>query len=109
MTDTLPTSSSVTPQTRMTPEQLGSWEENGFHVARGLFSRTEVADVASRFDALAERAEGIEGHWEPDLASDDILRHYPRVMQPHDFDPASRDLFLDPRVRAVLQQLLGED
>ncbi len=93
----------------LTPDELGGWEENGYHVARGLFSRSEVERIARRFDALAERGTPIEGHWEPDLDSDDILRRYPRVMQPHDIDSASLELFLDPRVRGVLQQLLGED
>ena len=93
----------------LTPDELAGWEQDGYHVARGLFSRSEVARVAGQFDALAQRGAPIEGHWEPDLDSDDILRRYPRVMQPHDFDSASLELFLDPRVRAVLQQLLGED
>jgi phytanoyl-CoA hydroxylase len=98
-----------TPAASLSPGDLAAWEENGFHVARGLFARSEVTPIADRFNALAERAVPIEGHWEPDLDSTDILRRYPRVMQPHDFDPDSLQLLLDPRVRSVLQQLLGED
>lgn len=93
----------------LTSIELEGWERDGFLVVRGLFAAAEVASIAESFNALAARAVPIEGHWEPDLDSPDILRRYPRVMQPHDFDPISFDLFLDARVRTVLQQLLDED
>lgn len=95
--------------TDLTPDELGDWHRDGFHVARGLFGGDEVAAIKARFDGLAATGEPIEGHWAPDLETEDILGRYPRVMQPHEFDPASKDLLLDPRVRAVLQQLMGED
>ena len=90
-------------------QQLTTWQADGFHVERSLLSRSEVDQVAERFNALAERGEPVEGHWEPDPAGTDVLARYPRVMQPHEFDPASFQLFLDRRVESVLQQLLGED
>ena len=93
----------------LSAEELSAWDANGFHVARGLFGSDEVRPVADRFDALARRGQPIQDHWEPSLDSPDILGRYPRVMQPHEFDPDSMALFLDPRVRRVLQQLLGED
>lgn len=113
MSHTIPAPSApaltVDEPTQLSREQLSEWERDGYHVARGLFDLAEVRQVAGRFDAMAERGVPIENHWQPDLDSSDILRRYPRVMQPHDFDPESFDLFLDPRVRTVLQQLLGED
>lgn len=95
--------------TALTPDELGDWHRDGFHVARGLFGGAEVAAVKDRFDGLAATGKPIDGHWSPDPDTDDILGRYPRVMQPHEFDGASKDLLLDPRVRAVLQQLMGED
>ncbi|MBM7798989.1 hypothetical protein JOE57_001910 [Microlunatus panaciterrae] len=95
--------------TALTEAELAGWERDGYHVVRGLFGPTEVRACAERFDALAAAAEPIPGHWQPSLDSSDVLGRFPRVMHPHEFDPASMDLLLDPRVRAVLQQLMGED
>jgi phytanoyl-CoA hydroxylase len=106
MTSTLPHDTAAR---TLSTTDLAGWNDDGYHVARGLFSRAEVEPIAERFNAIAERGTPIEGHWEPNPDTSDILGRYPRVMQPHDFDPASFELFLDPRVRAVLQQLLGED
>jgi len=94
---------------RLDEAQLGAWKADGFHVERGLFARSEVKRIAQRFNALAARGEAIDGHWEPDPSGADVLSRYPRVMQPHEFDRASFDLFLDPRVHAVLLQLFGEE
>jgi phytanoyl-CoA hydroxylase len=93
----------------LTPAELEAWQRDGYHVARGLFSADEVGAVAARFDALGERAEPVADHWVPDPAATDILGRYPRVMHPHELDPANMDLFLDPRVHTVLRTLMGED
>ncbi len=93
----------------LSDKELSSWAKDGFHVARGLFSAAEVGAVARRFDALAEAGEPIEDHWQPVPDTDDILGRYPRVMHPHELDPAHMDLFLEPRVHGILQQLMGED
>ncbi len=90
-------------------DQTSAWQRDGFHVARGLFGSDEVAAIKERFDGLAERGEPIPGHWELDPDGTDVLARYPRIMHPHDVDPASLDVLLDPRVRAVLAQLMGED
>jgi phytanoyl-CoA hydroxylase len=93
----------------LSTEELDAWSTDGFHVARGLFSAAEVSAVADRFDTLAATGEPIENHWQPVPGADDILGRYPRVMHPHELDPANMDLFLDPRVHGVVQQLMGED
>lgn len=94
---------------RLSSAELGAWLRDGFHVERRLFSSAEVAAIAQRFDALAERAEPIPEHWAPDLETEDILGRYPRVMHPHELDPDNRDLFLDPRVQVLLRDLMGEE
>ena len=93
----------------LTQQQVADWDAKGFHVARGLFSAAEVAAVRDRFDELGRAGQPIEGHWTPRADVDDILARYPRVMNPHEIDPANMELFLDPRVRAILQELMAED
>jgi len=95
------------PELLSAPE-LDAWSADGFHVTRGLFDAQEMAAVRERFDRLAHVGEPIEGHWQP-TGGEDVLSRYPRVMHPHEFDPASRDLLLEPRVHAILRQLMGED
>ncbi|HYP46432.1 MAG TPA: phytanoyl-CoA dioxygenase family protein [Propionibacteriaceae bacterium] len=94
---------------RLNRHELAGWHADGYHIARGLFEPAEVQEAAARFDALASEGTPIPGHWEPNPTGTDVLDRYPRVMQPHEFDPGSQRLFLDPRVRAVLQELLDED
>lgn len=108
MTNAIEAATALT-STALTSTELADWQRDGFHVARGMVTHDEVESIRTRFDALAERGEPIPGHWEPAPEAQDVLGRYPRVMQPHEFDPASKDLLLDPRVRSVLQQLLGED
>ena len=102
-------SASTAISSTLTQQELADWDANGFHVAQGLFSRQEVAAVRDRFDELARSGTPIEGHWTPRADVDDILGRYPRVMHPHEIDPANMELFLDPRVHAILQELMAED
>ena len=102
MTDLLPAVAVAAPD-------LTAWQRDGYHVARALFSAGEVADIRRRFDDIAAAGVAIPGHWEPEPDASDVLGRYPRVMHPHEFDPGSLDLLLDPRVHAILRLLMGED
>ncbi|MGV9455543.1 phytanoyl-CoA dioxygenase family protein [Streptomyces sp. NPDC003635] len=87
---------------------LRRFRADGFMVARGLFRYAEIDRLCARFTAL--RAAGpVPGHFEPRPADGDPLREYPRVMQPHEIDELSREMLLDTRLRAVLEELLGEE
>lgn len=92
----------------LTDDELAAYRRDGFHVARGLFGPDEVARCRERFDALARRGEPIPGHWAPNPGGDPLAR-YPRVMHPHMFDTDSRSRLLDPRVHAMLRELLDDD
>jgi phytanoyl-CoA hydroxylase len=112
---TMPTATAAT--TRHAPERLSShqlagWHEDGFLIVRGLFDADAVAGIRAHFDAIAQKAEPIPGHWEPDparVATGDPLARYPRVMHPHRFDRLSMHTMLDPRVRNVLEVIFGEE
>lgn len=89
------------------------FEEDGFTVVRGLFGYDEIAALRDAFTAL-HAAGPVPGHFEPrpsgqDGRPADPLAAYPRVMQPHEFHEPSLDVLLDPRLRTVLESLLGEE
>jgi len=91
---------------------LREFEEKGFTVVRGLFTPAEIDELCTEFTAL--RAAGpVPGHFEPrtprDGAPADPLHAYPRVMHPHRISARSRRLLLEPRLRDVLEVLLGEE
>ncbi len=96
----------------MTATDIGAglrrFREDGFMVARGLFGYDEIDRLCGRFAAL--HAGGpVPGHFEPRASDGDPLRAYPRVMHPHEIDELSLRLLLDPRLREVLERLLGEE
>ncbi|WSQ07278.1 phytanoyl-CoA dioxygenase family protein [Streptomyces sp. NBC_01231] len=81
--------------------------EDGFTVVRGLFGYDEIDRLCAEFAAL-HAAGPVPGHFEPHDSADP-LRRYPRVMQPHEINGLARSVLLDPRLRAVLEVLLGEE
>ncbi|MET7698195.1 phytanoyl-CoA dioxygenase family protein [Streptomyces sp. NPDC005485] len=91
---------------------LRDFEEQGFAVVRGLFTPAEIDELCAEFTAL--RAAGpVPGHFEPrttgEGSSTDPLHAFPRVMHPHRISALSRRLLLEPRLRDVLEALLGEE
>ena len=96
---------------RLTPEQMRTWDEQGFLIVPGLFSQSRVEAIRQGFDEMAQRGEAIPGHWQPDPDVDDAnpLKRYPRVMHPHRIDELSRQSMLDPGVRDVLRDLLADE
>jgi hypothetical protein len=99
----------VTDNGAILPEaQRQRFEEDGFTVARGLFGPDEIERLCAAFTAL-HAAGPLPGRFEPRQADPDPLRRYPRVMQPHEFEPVAREFLLDARLRAVLEVLFGEE
>jgi len=100
---------------RLSAAALAAYHADGYHIARGLWSADEVAACRDAFESIAQRGEPVafphdpgKLAWEPDTASVDPLRRYPRIMHPHFFLPRAMDMMLDRRIEAVLGQLLGE-
>jgi phytanoyl-CoA hydroxylase len=91
----------------MTATDIGAFEEDGFTVARGLFSYDEIDRLCAQFTAL-HAAGPVPGHFAP-RASDDPLLAYPRVLHPHEINGLALRFLLDPRLRDILETLFGEE
>src|SRR5207244_2198023 len=91
---------------------------SGFHVARGLFSPEEVAELRGAF--MAVNADGAvpglseivggRGEYTPD----DPLAFYPRMMQPHyhpelPVGPLAKRYMLDPRLHPYLSAFFEDE
>ncbi len=86
---------------------------DGYVVAPGLFSPTEVEEVRTLFGKMHE--EGVPGFYERTKVHDgvdnpdDPLYQYPRVMMPHRFNARAKHFMLHPGVVKLLRQFFGQD
>ncbi|ONK15361.1 phytanoyl-CoA dioxygenase family protein [Streptomyces sp. MP131-18] len=93
-------------------DYVGQFQDEGFLVVRGLFGAAEIEDLRAEFMAL--HAGGpIPGHFEPrgreDEGPADPLHSFPRVMHPHRINELALRYLLEPRLRGILENLLGEE
>ncbi|GAA4091840.1 phytanoyl-CoA dioxygenase family protein [Nonomuraea soli] len=92
--------------------RTSDFHQRGYLVLPGLLSAHEVAGIRDEFMRL--HADGpIPGHFSPTVGAEgeayDVLREYPRVMHPHQVNELTMRYLLDPRIAAVLRELLGEE
>ncbi|GAA1726638.1 phytanoyl-CoA dioxygenase family protein [Isoptericola hypogeus] len=95
----------------LTREAVTAFDDQGFHIQRGLISRAEAESLAEEFMQIASGGP-IPGHFEPrssDPGAADPLHTYPRIMHPHLVHRRSMDYLLDIRITDVVAQLLGEE
>lgn len=94
----------------LSEKETAAFHRDGFHIARGLFSRAEVDAFLDHFMAMHSRGE-LKNYPKYDTAeaARDPLKKFPRVMHPHRWDERSVQWLLDARVADVLRQLLGEE
>jgi phytanoyl-CoA hydroxylase len=92
----------------VTDEHLASWNEEGFVLARGLFSRSEADGYRDHYMEL--RAKGsYPGDFEGvDPSSNDPLKKYPRMIHMHRWDEVSLRWMIDSRLDEVMTGLTGE-
>ncbi|MBO9308806.1 MAG: phytanoyl-CoA dioxygenase family protein [Chloroflexi bacterium] len=84
------------------------YDQNGYVVARGLFSAEEAAFYRDYFTRLREAGTYPGDELGVVLRdSDDPLKRYPRMIHMHRWDAVSRAWLLDPRLRDALTLLLG--
>ena len=99
----------------LTPTEHAAYERDGYHIARGMFAPAAVTEMAEAFTALASGGPvpGLSS-LPPALTPGDPLAAWPRMLHPH----AHPELpthgvcmrwYLDPRIGAILRQLLGEE
>jgi len=97
------------------PGVIAQYREEGYAVARGFFSKREVADLATAFDrhwreGMAHRASFRHGNLfyrqGKDLRLGKILR---LVQWPAYVDPVLEGVRRDPRWLALLEPLIGRD
>lgn len=85
-----------------------SYENDGYFLAKDLFSREEAESLCDHYMALhADGGRFCEGGVDP--LSNDPLRRFPRMMQPHRGDGRSLDYMIDPRIRAIFHELIERD
>ncbi|ARQ71492.1 phytanoyl-CoA dioxygenase family protein [Streptomyces marincola] len=93
-------------------EYVRRFAEQGYLVVPGLFGAAEIGRLREEFMAL-HAAGPVPGHFEPRRAGDgeeeDPLHRYPRVMHPHRINELALRYLLEPRLRGILERLLGEE
>jgi phytanoyl-CoA hydroxylase len=91
--------------------EMEAYGRDGYVVARRLFPESEVAALRDHFMHLRENgvypgdSAGVP-LGDPDA---DPLKRYPRMIHMHRWDETSLRWMIDPRVRAALHQLCGQD
>ncbi len=84
---------------------------DGYHVARGLLSAAEIAEILDHFMAL-HAAGPIPRYFNPvPLAESggDILKAYPRMMHPHRWSALARRYMIHPKIMGLLEAIFGEE
>ena len=97
--------------TSLDSDLIRCYEEHGYTVVPGLFSRTETDRLRAHFDAMrrSRLAAGTLRVGDNITDTDDPLAAYPRIMQPHRQDSVSREWLLDARLGSWLNALTGRD
>jgi len=92
-----------------------AFHRDGYFIARGLFSPTEVEDVNALFKkmhadggvpGLYEVGELNPGDTRTTTSEPDPLAVWPRVMHPHRFDAKARAYLLHPKIRVYLEKFM---
>ncbi|MEZ0326191.1 MAG: phytanoyl-CoA dioxygenase family protein [Fimbriimonas sp.] len=93
----------------VSPSAVKHFAENGYAIARGLFSGEEVSFLKKYFTDMVERGgDGwAEGGVDPLHA--DPLKRYPRLLQPHRGDQVAMDYMIDARINEWLTALLSRE
>lgn len=95
----------------LTADQLASFQEEGYLVVRGLFTRAEAEKLIETFMAI-HAAGPVPRYFNPRPLGEtggDILKAYPRIMHPHRFNDVARHYLLDRRLAVILRDLFGEE
>lgn len=78
------------------------YRENGYLVARGLFTGQECDYWSQYFTDMVERGGDGWAEGGVDLNHEDPLKRYPRLLQPHRGDKVAFDFMVDARINRYL-------
>lgn len=91
----------------ITNDEIAFYQNNGYAVARSLFTADEVAFYLRHYMALRE-AGTYPGDFDGvDIKNSDPLKRFPRMIHMHRWDDASLQWLLDTRLKAALTALLN--
>src|SRR5262245_37330094 len=86
-----------------------AYAEDGYAVARGLFSPDEVHDLREHYMTLGRHGPYAGDFVGVDATSADPLMRYPRMIHMHRWDEVSLRWLLDTRLKAWLTALIGRE
>lgn len=95
----------------LTTSELTSYQNEGYLILRNFLSASEVAELRGLMDEIVQNGK-VPGYFEPVSESEaggDPLKIFPRIIQPHRFNETAKRYFLLPRLRQVLETLMGEE
>ncbi len=95
--------------TRLDPEQQVAYRRQGYHLAAGLFSPEEVADLREHYMELRARGSYPGDTAGVDIGAADPLKRFPRMIHMHRWDETSLRWMIDPRLNVVMTALLGTE
>lgn len=90
-------------------KSIEQFQQQGYTVARGLFSAAEVARYRDHYMMLRERGSYPGDTAGVDIGSSDPLKRYPRMIHMHRWDQISLDWMIDERINSWLTALLGNE
>jgi phytanoyl-CoA hydroxylase len=90
----------------ISPEQKQHFQDHGYCVVSNLFSEEEITDIENFFEDYKHNGQKV---YDSGLGYDetDITKQQLRALQPHRYSEKVKDWFLQARVAAVLDELLG--
>jgi phytanoyl-CoA hydroxylase len=90
-------------------QAIQQFQQQGYTIARGLFSAAEVARYRDHYMMLREQGSDPGDTAGVDIGSSDPLKRYPRMIHMHRWDQLSLDWMIDERINAWLTALLGSE
>jgi ectoine hydroxylase-related dioxygenase (phytanoyl-CoA dioxygenase family) len=91
----------------VTAEHTRHFEEQGYVVVRGLFSRTEIDRYREHYMQLRKHGTYPGDMAGVDATSSDPLKVYPRMIHMHRWDQISLEWMIDPRLDVCMTAFLG--
>jgi phytanoyl-CoA hydroxylase len=89
--------------------EIAQYQQNGYVIARGLFSAAEVAQYRDHYMDLRAKGSYPGDTAGVDIGSSDPLKRYPRMIHMHRWDKLSLDWMIDERINTWLTALLGNE